>query len=333
MFRLFTVAAAILMTTAAGKVLADPLPSWKPGDSKSAIVEFVETVATPGGDGYVDPSERIAVFDNDGTLWSEQPAYFQIFYTLDKVKELAKADPSLVENSAAVKAAVDGNLEALMADDHKGLLEVLAMSHSGMTTDMFKSSVADWLETARHPETGVRYDQMIYQPMLELLSYLRENGFKTYIVSGGGIDFIRVFSQKAYGIPPEQVVGSSIKAEFQLDGAAANTLKLPELFFFDDKAAKPVAINHHIGRRPVFAAGNSDGDLQMLQYATYREEDEGFALIVHHTDADREWAYDRESDIGRLDKALDEAGEHGWTVVDMKEDWRTVFPFELADGR
>jgi len=331
MRKLVGLMAAVLMAAAAGVAWADPLPSWKAGDTKAAIIEFVDAVTTPGSPGYVDPTERIATFDNDGNLWAEQPAYFQLFYALDTVKRMAEADPSLAEKSPAVKAALDGNMEALMADGHKGLLEVIAVSHAGMATDDFKTSVAAWLETARHPQTEQPYDHMIYQPMLELLSYLRENGFKTYIVSGGGIDFIRVFSEQAYGIPPEQVVGSSIRSEFRLEDGAARTVKLPELFFVDDKEGKPVAINHHIGRRPIFASGNSDGDLQMLQYTTYGDGP-GFALLLHHTDGEREWAYDRESHIGQLDKALDEAGERGWTVVDMKEDWRTVFPFELETG-
>jgi phosphoglycolate phosphatase-like HAD superfamily hydrolase len=307
---------------------ADPLPSWNGTDTKAAIIEFVEATTTLGDDNYIDPAERIATFDNDGTLWAEQPFYFQIAYAIDKVKEMAAADPSIVDKSPALKAAAEGDLEGILAGGHDGLLEVIATSHSGMTTHEFKESVAAWLDTARHPKTGQRSDDMIYQPMLELLGYLRENGYKTYIVSGGGIDFIRVFSEEAYGIPPEQVVGSSIKAEFKVSDAAADTVKLPELFFYDDKEGKPVAINHHIGRRPVIASGNSDGDLQMLQYAT-RGDEPGLAILLHHTDTDREWAYDRDSKIGHLDKALDEASQRDWVVVDMKEDWRVVFPWEL----
>jgi phosphoglycolate phosphatase-like HAD superfamily hydrolase len=321
-------ALGLLLTALTGAALADPLPSWRAGVSKAAITDFVEAVTTPGSPDYIDPSERIATFDNDGNLWAEQPVYFQLIYALEKVKEMAAADPGLADGNPAVRAAVDGDLDALIADHHKGLLEIVALSHAGMTTDEFKTSVDAWLETARHPETGRRFDEMIYQPMLELLAYLRENGFKTYIVSGGGIDFIRVFSERAYGIPPEQVVGSSIRSEFKVVDGAGVTVKTPELFFIDDKEGKPVGINHHIGRRPVFASGNSDGDHQMLQYATYGDKP-GFALILHHTDSDREWAYDRDSAIGRLDKALAEAGERDWTVIDMKRDWRTVFPFEL----
>ncbi len=307
---------------------ADPLPSWYGTPTKAAIIEFVEATTTPGGDSYIDPAERIAVFDNDGTLWAEQPAYFQLAYALDKAKSMVEADPALADKTPALKAAASGDVDSLLADGHKGLLQVLAATHTGMTTDEFKQSVADWLASARHPKTGRRYDEMVFQPMLELLSYLRANGFKTYIVSGGGIDFIRVFSERVYGIPPEQVVGSSVKADFVLSETDADTRKIPELFFYDDKEGKPVAINHHIGRRPVIAGGNSDGDHQMLQYAT-RGGRPGLAILVHHTDGDREWAYDRGSKIGGLDKALDEAEARGWVVVDMKEDWRTVFPFEL----
>jgi phosphoserine phosphatase len=322
------VSLALFACLAATPALADPLPSWNAGETKSAIIEFVEAVTTPGSETYVDPAERIATFDNDGNLWAEQPFYFQIQYALDTVKAMAAEDPSLVEKSPALKAAAEGDLEGVLAGGEEGLLEIIATSHAGMTTDEFKQSVADWLAATKHPKTGQRYDQMIYQPMLELLAYLRENGFKTYIVSGGGIDFIRVFSEQAYGIPPEQVVGSSIKAEYKVVDGEAVTLKLPELFFYDDKEGKPVAINHHIGRRPLIASGNSDGDLQMLEYATMGDGP-GLAILLHHTDADREWAYDRGSHIGGLDKALDEAGEEGWVVVDMKEDWRTVFPWEL----
>jgi phosphoserine phosphatase len=321
-------AAAAVVLICTGPAQADPLPSWNSGETKSAIVEFVDAVTTPGSDSYVDPAGRIATFDNDGTLWAEQPFYFQLAYALDRVKQMAAADPSLAEKSPALKAATAGDLESLIATGHDGLLEVMATTHTGMTTDEFKETVGAWLETAKHPKTGRPYVDMIYQPMLELLAYLRASGFKTYIVSGGGIDFIRVFSEDVYGIPPEQVVGSSAKAEFVLTDDSADTEKIAELFFYDDKEGKPVAINHHIGRRPVVAVGNSDGDHQMLQYAT-RGADTGLAILVHHTDAEREWAYDRDSKIGRLDKALDEANQRGWVVVDMKDDWRTVFPWEL----
>lgn len=310
--------------------LADPLPSWNDTETKAAILDFVQATTTPGSDRYIDPAARIATFDNDGNLWAEQPVYFQLIYALDKAKAMVAADPSLAEKSAGMKAAAEGDMQALLADGHKGLLEVMAVSHSGMTTDQFKEEVDIWLETTKHSKTGRRYDEMIYQPMLELLTYLRDRGYKTYIVSGGGIDFIRVFSERAYGIPPEQVVGSSIKAAFQVSEDDAETVKSPELFFIDDKEGKPVAISHHIGRRPVIASGNSDGDLQMMQYAT-RGNRNALAILLHHTDEDREWAYDKGSKVGALDKALQEANQRGWVVIDMKDDWRTVFPWELQD--
>ncbi len=325
----FCVAAAVIAGMAfAVPALADPLPSWQPSAAKTAIVEFVGSVTDPQLASYIEPSKRIAVFDNDGTLWAEQPMYFQVFFALDRIKAMAAADPSFVEKNPAFKAAVDGDLKSLLADHHKGLLAVMAATHSGMTTDEFKQAVAAWLKTAKHPTTGQAYTDMVYQPMLELLTFLREEGFHTYIVSGGGIDFIRVFSESAYGIPPENVIGSSVKSEFELTETGAVTRKLPELFFFDDKEGKPVAIDHHLGRRPIIAVGNSDGDLQMLQYTT-RVEGPALAVLVHHTDADREWAYDKGSAIGGLDAALDEAQKKNWTVIDMKADWRTVFPFEL----
>lgn len=310
--------------------LADPLPSWNNTETKRAILEFVEATTTPGSERYIDPAARIATFDNDGNLWAEQPVYFQLIYALDKAKAMVEADPSLAEKSPGVKAAAVGDMQALLADGHKGMLEVMAMSHSGMTTDEFKDEVDKWLETTKHPVTGRRFDEMIYQPMLELLTYLRDKGYKTYIVSGGGIDFIRVFSERAYGIPPEQVVGSSIKATFVVSEGDADTVKSPELFFIDDKEGKPVAINHHIGRRPVIASGNSDGDLQMMQYAT-RGDRNALAILLHHTDENREWAYDKGSKVGGLDMALEEANQRGWVVIDMKNDWRTVFPWELQN--
>jgi len=321
----FVVALLIVAPTLS---LADPLPSWNDTETKAAIVEFVQATTTPGSDRYIDPTARIATFDNDGNLWAEQPVYFQLIYALDRAKAMVAADPSLAEKSAGMKAAADGDMQALLADGHKGLLEVMAISHSGMTTDEFKDEVETWLETTKHPETGHRYDEMVYQPMLELLTYLRDRDYKTYIVSGGGIDFIRVFSERAYGIPPEQVVGSSIKATFEVSDDTAETVKSPELFFIDDKEGKPVAINQHIGRRPVIASGNSDGDLQMMQYAT-RGDRNALAILLHHTDADREWAYDKGSKVGGLDKALVEAKQRGWLVIDMNADWRTVFPWEL----
>lgn len=309
-----------------GLAAADPLPSWNDGPAKTAILSFVEQVTEAGGAHYVPPPERIAVFDNDGTLWAEQPMYFQLIYAFDYVKALAPRNPGWAE-SRVLRAAMVGDVAEVLRNGQQGVMQVVMASHAGMTVDQLQASVRDWLAEARHPRTGRPYTAMVYQPMLELLTYLRAEGFKTFIVSGGGIDFIRVFAEEVYGIPPEQVIGSSLVAEFVETAEGAVIRKLPELNFVDDKAGKPVAINLHIGRRPIAAFGNSDGDLQMLQYAT-SGEGLRFGLIVRHNDAEREWAYDRESSIGRLDTALDAAEERGWTVVDMKSDWRVIHPAE-----
>lgn len=305
---------------------ADPLPSWQEGATKAGIVEFVDAVTTPGKD-YVVPEERIAVFDNDGTLWCEKPIYFQFAFALDRVKQLAPEHPEW-KDKAPFAAAEAGDTKALVASGTKGLEEIIAATHTGMSVDSFEGIVKDWLLTARHPRFERPYTDLTYQPMLELLVYLRANGFKTFIVSGGGVDFMRGFAEKSYGIPPEQVIGSSGVTEFKF-GADGK----PEIFkdtavnFIDDGPGKPVGIDRGIGRRPIFAFGNSDGDQQMLEWTT-AGEGRRFAGLVHHTDDVREYAYDRNSDIGKLDKALDEAHEKGWTVVDMKNDWRTVFPFQ-----
>ncbi|WP_093149166.1 HAD family hydrolase [Aliiruegeria lutimaris] len=312
---------ASALSLAATALWADPLPSWNAGETKSAIISFVEAVTDPASETYVTPADRIAVFDNDGTLWAEQPAYFQLFFAIDQVKKL---DASAL-TSDALKAAAAGDVEALLATGKEGLLEVLAASHTGMSVADFQASVAAWLDEARHPTTGRPYDAMVYQPMLELLVYLRDEGFDTYIVSGGGIDFIRVLAPDAYGIDEAQVVGSSLVTEYVLGEAGPVLMKMPDLFFNDDKAGKPVAINHHIGKRPIFAGGNSDGDFQMLEWTTSGEAP-GFGLYVHHTDADREWAYDREGHIGVLNRGLDEGAEHGWHFADMAKDWAVIFP-------
>lgn len=304
----------------------DPLPSWNEGASKQAIKQFVKNVSTAGGPRYVPPAERIAVFDNDGTLWSEQPMYFQFAFVLDQMKVLAPKNPEW-KNKQSFKAALEGDLKTVLAGGEHALLELVMATHADNTTVEFSQTVEDWIGTAKHSKTGRLYTDMIYQPMLELLAYLRANGFKTYIVSGGGVEFMRPWSERVYGIPPEQVIGSSIKTEFKLRDGTPVLVRLPEINFIDDKAGKPVGINQHIGRRPIAAFGNSDGDLQMLQWVT-AGSGERFALLVHHTDADREWAYDRSSSIGHLDKAFDEAQEKGWTVVDMKRDWKLIFPFE-----
>lgn len=304
----------------------DPLPSWNDGAAKTAIIDFVGRVTREGGPDFVPVQERIATFDNDGTLWSEQPMYFQILFAIDRLKALVKANPALAETQP-YKAVLSGDKAALAALGEKGLLQIVALTHAGMTVADFHALVADWIKTARHPRFDRPYTDLVYQPMLELLAYLRANSFKTFIVSGGGIEFMRPWTTQTYGITPEQVVGSSGKTEYQLNGDTPILRKLPEVEFIDDGPGKAVGINRFIGRRPVFAAGNSDGDLQMLQWTTLNTGPR-FALIVHHTDAVREWAYDRDSQVGKLDKALDEAPKRGWLVVDMKNDWKVIYPFE-----
>lgn len=310
-------AAFILVSTFAS---ADPLPSWVATETKSAIVDFVERVTDPKSVDYVPSEDRIATFDNDGTLWAEQPVYFQLIYALDRLKEKAQGDPSIL-SSDTLKAAAAGDLETVAAGGVEALLEVLAVSHSGMPVEAFQDDVRDWLDTARHPKTDMRYDAMIYQPMLELLSYLRDQGFQTWIVSGGGVHFIRALSESAYNIPPEQVLGSAGPTEYA-DGVV---MKMPGIDFVDDKEGKPVGIDSRIGKRPIFAGGNSDGDFAMLEYTTAGEGPR-FGLLLHHTDADREFAYDREGHIGVLDRGLDEGPERGWVIVDMATDWTRVWP-------
>jgi phosphoserine phosphatase len=308
---------------------AEPLPSWNDSASRSQIAAFVAAVTNPDSPDFMPADARIAVFDNDGTLWAEQPAYFQLLFAIDRVRALAPAHPEWREQQP-FKAALDGNLEALAEAGERGLLQLVMATHAGMTTEEFTAVVEDWIGTARHPDSRRLYSEMVYQPMLELLDYLRANGFKTYIVSGGGIEFMRPWAQRVYGVPPEQVIGSSIKTRFEVRDGEPVLVRLPEVNFIDDKEGKPVAIQQHIGRRPIAAFGNSDGDLQMLQWTT-AGAGRRLGVIIRHTDAEREWAYDRASPIGRLDQALDEAARRGWVVVDMKEDWRAVFAFESAD--
>jgi hypothetical protein len=323
--RLFWLVIAFVVATIAIRVqAADPLASWNDTASKKAIVNFVEKTTRQGSPDFVPPPERIATFDNDGTLWSEQPMYFQLFFALDRVKEMAPQHPEW-KNKEPFASLLKGDVEAALAGGDKAILEIVMATHAGMTTTEFEKIVKDWIATARHPRTKRRYTEMIYQPMLELLVYLRANDFKTFIVSGGGIEFMRPWTEAVYGIPPEQVVGSSIKTQFEMRSDGPVLVRLPKINFIDDKEGKPVGINAHIGRRPIAAFGNSDGDLQMLQWTT-AGDGARFALLVHHTDADREWAYDRKSHIGKLDKALDEANAKGWTVVDMKKDWKVLFP-------
>jgi phosphoglycolate phosphatase-like HAD superfamily hydrolase len=304
---------------------SDPLPSWNDGAAKQAITGFVARVTTQGNADFVPPAMRIATFDNDGTLWCEQPFYFQLAFAFDQVKAMAPQHPEW-KTQQPFEALLTNDKQALAALGEKDLLQIVAATHAGMTTDDFAKSVTDWLATARHPRFDRPYDSLVYQPMLELLAFLRANGFKTFIVSGGGVEFMRPWVEKAYGIPPEQVVGSSGAVKLEADASGKPELvKLAKIEFIDDGPGKPVGINRFIGRRPIFAFGNSDGDLQMLQW-TMAGSGARFAGIVHHTDGVREYAYDRESKTGKLDKAWDEAGKRGWTVVDMKQDWKTVFP-------
>jgi phosphoglycolate phosphatase-like HAD superfamily hydrolase len=320
----FAVVALISIATVART--QGPLPSWNESLSKNAIVEFVAKVTKEGSPDFVPVPERIATFDNDGTLWAEQPMYFQLAFALDRVKMLAPKHPEW-KGKEPFASLLKGDVKGALAGGDKAILEIVMATHAGMTTEEFEQTVTDWIASAKHPKTGRLYTEMVYQPMLELLAYLRSNGFKTFIVSGGGIEFMRPWTEKIYGIPPEQVVGSSIKTKFELRNGKPVLVRLPELNFIDDKAGKPVGINSHIGRRPIAAFGNSDGDLQMLQWTT-AGKGARLALIVHHTDANREWAYDRNSSVGRLDKALDDAKVKGWSVVDMKNDWKAIFPFE-----
>jgi hypothetical protein len=304
----------------------DPLLSWNDGGTKHAIVDFVEAVTDPASPDFVPEPERIAVFDNDGTLWSERPAYFQLLFIIDRVRAMAPDHPEW-NSPQPFKAVLDGDMKALAASGMKGLMELAMATHAGMTTAEFEAIAGEWIATARHPTTGKPYTEMVYQPMLELLDYLRANGFKTFIVSGGGIEFMRPWTEEVYGIPPEQVVGSSIKTAYEVRDGEPVLVRKPELDFIDDKDGKPVGINSHIGRRPIAAFGNSDGDFQMLEWTT-AGDGARLGVLIHHTDADREWAYDRDSHIGRLDRGLDEAADRGWVVVNMKEDWSAIYPTE-----
>ena len=284
----------------------------------------MKAVTEPGGKDFVAPAERVAVFDNDGTLWAEQPIYFQALFVIDRIKALAPTHPEW-KTQEPHASLLKGDMKAVMAGGEKALMQLVMTTHAGMTTDEFRQIVSDWITTARHPKTGRLYTEMIYQPMLELLDYLRTNGFKTYIVSGGGVEFMRPWAERVYGIPPEQVIGSSIKTKYEVRNGRPVLVRLPEVNFIDDKAGKPVGIHQHIGRRPIAAFGNSDGDLQMLDWVT-SASGARLGLIVHHDDAEREFAYDRKSHIGKLDRALDEAGPRGWTVLSIRQDWKQVFP-------
>ncbi len=323
----FTAILLILLTGCSGPTVTkkiDPLPSWSEGAAKANIIEFVQTVSDKSNPNYVQPVERIATFDNDGTLWTERPVYFQLLFAIDRVKQLAVQHPEwkIVQ---PFKAVLEHGLQALAELDEKSLIQLMMATHAETTTEEFSQIVKDWLATAKHPKFNRPYTELVYQPMLELLAYLRANEFKTFIVSGGGIEFMRPWVEEVYGIPPEQVVGSSIKTKLEIRDGKPVLVRLPEINFIDDKAGKPVGINQHIGRRPIAAFGNSDGDLQMLQW-TAAGTGKRFMLLVHHTDAQREYAYDKDSHIGKLDKALDAALKGGWTVVDMKKDWKVIYP-------
>jgi phosphoserine phosphatase len=316
--------ASVLVTGVARAGSVDPLPSWNDTAARRAIISFVRDVTTPNSPRFVPEAERIAVFDHDGTLWAEQPMYVQLAFALDRVKALAPQHPEW-KTTPPFSAVLSGDLKALAAAGEKGLLDLLVATHAGMTTDEFAATVSDWLAKARHPRFGRPYTETVYQPMLELLAYLRANGFKTYLVSGGGVEMIRSFSERVYGVPPEQVVGSTIATEYRVKEGVPAIVRLPKVDFVDDKAGKAVGIQKFIGRRPILAFGNSDGDFQMLEWTTAGSGPR-LGLILRHDDAEREYAYDRKSPFGRLDKALDEAPGKGWRIVSMKDDWKSVFP-------
>lgn len=327
------VLAALLASAAGGIALAsapalaqgDPLPSWNDGKTKQSILDFVAAVTREGSPGFVPGSQRIATFDNDGTLWCEHPMYVQLAFALDRVKTMAPSHRDW-KKKQPFKAVLEGDMRTLAKSGERGLAELIMVTHAGMTVSEFQKIVTDWLATARHPRFKRPYTELVYQPMIELLAYMRANGFKTFIVSGGGVEFMRPWTDRVYGVPPEQVIGSSIKTRFEMRDTIPTLYRLPQINFIDDKAGKPVGINEFIGRRPIAAFGNSDGDLEMLQWTTLADG-RRFGLIVHHTDTEREYAYDRDTPFGRLDKALEAAAVNRWTVVSMKDDWKRIFAF------
>jgi phosphoserine phosphatase len=324
---LLVLGSAFAQSAGSRQVTTDTLPSWNDGPAKKAIIQFVERVTKEGSPDFVPPAERIATFDNDGTLWSEQPIYFQLAFALDRMKALAPQHPEW-KTQQPFKAVLDGDMQTLAASGEKGLIEILMATHTGLTTDEFAKTVGEWLATARHPRFKRPYTDLVYQPMLELMAYLRANGFKTFIVSGGTVEFMRAFTERIYGIPPEQVVGTTFATQFEMrDDGKPMLVRQPKIEFIDDGPGKPVGINKFIGRRPILAFGNSDGDQQMLQW-TAAGSGARLMGLVHHTDAEREWAYDRKSHIGRLDKALDEATARGWVVADMKQSWKMIYTFQ-----
>jgi phosphoserine phosphatase len=316
-------AIALFLTPAVAKA-QDGLPSWNDGAAKSSIVEFVAAVTTQGGPDYVAPEDRIAVFDNDGTLWSEQPMYVQLAFALDRVKAMAPDHPEW-KDTEPFKSVIAEDMNGVVASGKNGLAQIVAATHTGMSTEEFVQIASDWIATAKHPKTGKLYTQMIYQPMLELIDYLKANQFEVFIVSGGGIEFMRPWTHQVYGIPPQNVVGSSIETKYEVQDGKPMIMRLPELNFVDDKDGKPLGINNHIGKRPIAAFGNSDGDFEMLQWTT-SGEGRRFGLLIHHDDSEREVAYDKDSHIGKLEKGLDEGPNFGWTIVSMKQDWKQIFP-------
>jgi len=325
------VLAAMLASAAAAMPLpvmaqGNPLPSWNEGPAKKAITGFVAKVTQEGGPDFVPVPQRIATFDNDGCLWCEHPMYVQLAFALDRVKALSNRHPEW-KDTQPFKAVLDNDIAALAKSGEKGLLELIMATHAGMSTAEFETIAGDWIKTARHPRFKRPYTELVYQPMLELLAYLRANGFKTFIVSGGGIEFMRPWTERVYGVPPEQVVGSSIKTKYEVKDGVPELIRLPEIHFIDDKAGKPVGINEHIGRRPIAAFGNSDGDLEMLEWTT-AVGGARLGMLVHHDDAEREYAYDRKTHFGKLNKGLDEAPMRGWTLISMKDDWKQIFPHQ-----
>lgn len=308
-------------------VIKDPLPSWNNTSTKKEILAFIDVVTNKNHPNFIPIKDRIATFDNDGNLWSEQPAYFQLYFAIDRVKAMASEHPEW-KDQQPFKSVLENDMKALVKQGEHGLLQLVMSTHAGNTAEEFEADVKAWIETAKHPTKNVGYDKLVYQPMLELLVYLRANDFKTYIVSGGGVDFMRAFVTEIYGIPEEQIIGSRVKTKYEYNDGKPTINRLPEIDFVDDKEGKPLNIQKIIGKKPVFSSGNSDGDLQMMQW-TASNKHKSFMLYVHHTDADREWAYDRDSHIGKLDKGLDQAIKDGWTVIDMKNDWKVIYPFEL----
>jgi phosphoserine phosphatase len=300
------------------------LPSWNESNTRTSVITYVQTVTDEKSGDFIPKEDRIAVFDNDGTLWSEQPIYFQLLFAIDRVKALSPQHPEW-KKEEPFKFALENDLNSIMKGGSKAILKLLIATHTGMNNEEFDEIVTKWIKTAKHPTKKVHYTELVYQPMLELLNYLRSNGFKTFIVSGGGIDFMRPWASKVYGIPSSQIIGSQIQVKYK----NRKIIREAKLNFIDDKAGKPVGIHYHIGKRPVAAFGNSDGDLDMMQYTEANKKYKTLELYVHHTDGKREWAYDRESHIGKLDKGLDYAKLHQWSIVDMKNDWKVIYPFEL----